>query len=73
VGFPRYPYRTADGMLIRSVGDAVWWTLLRNVLSKKIARLPMVIGNYHSHPNDQAEFRWGDEWGLLKTRSISKV
>ena len=73
VGFPRYPYRTSDGMMIRSVGDAVWWTLLRNVLSKHITRLPMVVGNYHSHPVDQAEFRWGDEWGLLKSRAISKV
>lgn len=73
VGFPRYPYRTSDGMMIRSVGDAVWWTLLRNVLSKKIVRLPLVIGNYHSHPSDQAEFRWGDEWSLLKARAISKV
>lgn len=73
LGFPRYPYRTSDGMLIRSVGDSVWWTLLQNQLSKKIARLPLVIGNYHSHPSDQAEFRWSDEWALLKTRAISKV
>lgn len=72
IGFPRYPYRTADNMLIRSVGDAAWWTILRKVLSKNLFRLPLIIGNYHSHPQDQAEFRFDDEWTLLQSRSISR-
>ena len=70
---PRYPYRTSDGQFIRSVGDAVWWTVLRSSLSKKLARLPQVVGNYFSHPSDQAEFRHGDEWALLKNVGISRV
>lgn len=72
---PRYPYRTADGTLIRSVGDAVWWTVLKNVLAKKLQRVPKIIGNYHSHPQDQAEFRSPDtdEWQMLQGKSICKV
>lgn len=57
VGFPRYPWRFHDGTPIRVLADAAWWTILSNHLGKKIARLPMTIGNYHSHPEEQAEFR----------------
>lgn len=53
---PRYPYRTTDGYLIKSVGDAVWWTYLRNK-NKKLVRVPNIIGHYFSHPGEQAEFR----------------
>jgi len=53
---PRYPWRFADGSLIRSIGDVVWWNLL-STQNKKQIRLPLIIGNYYSHPNDQAEFR----------------
>jgi len=54
--FPRVPYRFKDGTLIRAAGDLIWWSLLQRT-GKRIARLPMIIGNYHSHPADQAEFR----------------
>lgn len=54
---PRYPYRFADGDLIRIVGDAIWWHAIEQMMRKKIVRLPLVIGNYRSHPSAQAEFR----------------
>lgn len=57
MGAPRYPWRTADGTVLRTIGDAAWWLVLQNTLKKKTVRLPMVIGNYHSHPSEQAEFR----------------
>ncbi|QWD10210.1 glycosyltransferase family 2 protein [Polynucleobacter paneuropaeus] len=53
---PRYPYKTSDGALIKSVADALFWTAL-NTFGLKLHRLPMIIGNYNSHPEDQAEFR----------------
>jgi hypothetical protein len=69
VGAPRYPWRTVEGTPLRVVGDAVWWSLLQGSLSKKLVRLPVVIGNYSSHPSDQAEFRPGceDENVLLQS------
>lgn len=54
---PRIPWRMADGTPLRVAGDSAWWMLLQNTLQWKLARLPVVIGNYHSHPKDQAEFR----------------
>jgi hypothetical protein len=55
LGAPRYPWRLADGT-IKTIGDTMWWHLLRTQ-RKKLLRLPIVIGNYHSHPAEQAEFR----------------
>ena len=54
---PRYPYRFADGRLIRIVGDAIWWHAIEQMMRKKIVRLPMIVGNYRSQPSTQAEFR----------------
>jgi hypothetical protein len=54
--FPRYPWQFGDGTLIKSVADLVWWMLLEQN-GKRLVRLPQIIGNYHSHPNEQAEFR----------------
>jgi hypothetical protein len=53
---PRYPWRLEDGTLIRSVGDGAFWSILAR-LGAKLARLPQVIGNYHFHPQEQAEYR----------------
>ena len=53
---PRYPWRLRDGTLIRSVADGAFWTILAH-LGLKLSRLPMVVGNYHFHPEDQAEYR----------------
>ena len=66
---PRYPYRMEEGTLLRGAGDVAWWGLLGNVLGQKLIRLPSVIGNYHSHPSDQAEFRPNavDEVALLQS------
>ena len=70
---PRYPWRLGDGSLIRKAGDAAWWMVMINRIGKKVARLPMVIGNYHSHPGDQAEFRpqSEDELSLMRDLDIS--
>jgi ADP-heptose:LPS heptosyltransferase len=54
--FPRFPWKFADGTPIRTIGDGVWWRLLQQS-GKRIVRLPWVIGHYHSHPGEQAEFR----------------
>jgi hypothetical protein len=45
-----------DGTVIRSAGDTIWWVLLEKSFKKKMTRLPLVIGNYYSHPSEQAEF-----------------
>ncbi|NTW63109.1 MAG: FkbM family methyltransferase [Chlorobiaceae bacterium] len=52
----RYPYQFGDGTSIRVIGDAVWWHLLAQN-KKKLQRIPGIIGNYYSHPKNQAEFR----------------
>lgn len=52
----KYPDHFGDGSPIRVIGDAAWWrVLLQN--KKRLVRVPLIIGNYHSHPSDQAEFR----------------
>lgn len=56
VKIARYPWRLRDGTLIRSVADGAFWSILSHT-GAKMARLPMVIGNYHFHPEDQAEYR----------------
>ena len=40
----------------RSVGDGLFWSILGR-LGMKMTRLPMVIGNYHFHPQSQAQYR----------------
>lgn len=57
VGMPRFPYRFADGTLIRTIADAVWWKLLAREPRHKLVRLPLVIGHYYSDPASQAEYR----------------
>ena len=53
---PRYPHRFDDGGPVRVIGDWLFWRALAR-RGKKLVHLPSVIGNYHSHPGDQAEFR----------------
>ncbi|HEY0266639.1 MAG TPA: glycosyltransferase family A protein [Rhizomicrobium sp.] len=53
---PRYPWRLNDGTLIRSVADGAFWSVLAR-LGAPLTRLPLVIGNYHFHPREQAEYR----------------
>jgi glycosyltransferase involved in cell wall biosynthesis len=69
IQLPRYPYRFADGNLIKSIGDQIWWTLLLKS-NKKLIRLPKFIGKYYSHPNEQAEFRYPGEPEVDKVNKI---
>ena len=61
LSIPRYPYRSADGRLLKVIGDAVWWHLLATHAQKKLLRAPFVIGNYRTWPASQAEFRHSDK------------
>jgi len=54
--FSRYPWQFGDGTLIRVMSDAIWWGVLQQY-GKQLVRYPWIIGNYHSHPSEQAEFR----------------
>jgi FkbM family methyltransferase len=68
IGAPRYPWRMADGTkLINHGGDLGWWLLVEKHLKKKMTRLPYVIGNYYSHPEQQLDFRatGNDEHAML--------
>ncbi len=71
IGIPRFPWRLRDGTLIQSAGDLAWWKLLVANPNHKILSIPMVIGNYHSHPQDQAEFRSADERPFFNDPGIS--
>ena len=73
IGMPRYPWRLMDGSLIRTVGDLVWWETLTANPKLKTLKIPVVIGNYHSHPGDQAEFRAADEHPLLSDPGVSPL
>ena len=61
-GLRRFPWKFDDGTLIRVIGDWIWWRLLAQ-RGKRLAPLPLIIGNYFSHPGDQAEFRSADDLG----------
>ena len=54
---PRYPWRFNDNSPIKTIGDTIWWFTISHRLKKKLLRVPLVIGNYLSHPDSQAEFR----------------
>ena len=73
IGFPRYPYRTADNTPIKSISDSVWWNMLITRDAKKVLRYPAIIGNYYSHPSEQAEFRLENEATLISTKPISLI
>jgi hypothetical protein len=65
-----YPWQFASGDPIKIVGDLAWWGIVGKHLNKTAIRLPLVIGNYHSHPADQAEFRSADEHAKLSREGI---
>jgi FkbM family methyltransferase len=72
IGVPRYPWRLADGSLLAVAGDMAWWQVVTGHLKGKVTRLAAVIGHYHSHPTEQAEFRGPvGELELLATLGIS--
>jgi hypothetical protein len=75
IGAPRYPWRFPEGTVIRSAADAAWWLVLGRHLGRKLLRLPLVIGNYHFHPKDQAQYRARphDEVALIEQLGVSLV
>ena len=75
IGAPRYPWRLTDGTVIKVIADMCWWNLVTGHLKKKAVRIADVIGNYHSHPNTQAEFRGGpaSETTLASALGVSLV
>jgi hypothetical protein len=70
---PRYPYRFKDGTLITSIADAIWWNLISTHLRRPLFKLPTIIGNYHSHPATQAEFRPHEEEMKIRTTAVSLI
>jgi len=72
IGAPRYPWRFTDGTSIKVIGDACWWAIVTEHLKKKAVRIADVIGNYHSHPGGQAEFRGpANEAALMSAVGVS--
>lgn len=61
---PRYPWRLNDGTLIKTVADGAFWSILSH-LGAPLSRLPLVIGNYHFHPAEQAEYRHPEDLGKI--------
>jgi FkbM family methyltransferase len=73
VGAPRYPWRFQDGTPIRSAADLAWWEKLKTLPNANVLALPIVIGNYHSHPKGQLEFRVEDERARMQDVGISAL
>jgi hypothetical protein len=72
IGAPRYPWRFPDGTVVKVIGDMCWWTIITQLLKKKAVRLADVIGHYHSHPGEQAEFRGpSNETALMNALGLS--
>jgi hypothetical protein len=71
IGAPRYPWRLSEGTPIRAAGDLAWWFLLSQKPNVRMVSLPIVIGNYHSHPQDQAEFRTRGEEALFAEPGVA--
>jgi FkbM family methyltransferase len=71
MALPRFPWRLRDGTLLRGAGDLAWWKMLASNPNFRVVPLPIVIGNYHSHPEDQAEFRTPDERPLFNDPGVS--
>jgi FkbM family methyltransferase len=72
VGAPRYTWRLPEGTVLKVAGDTAWWTVVTEHLKRKTLRFPGIIGNYHSHPATQAEFRQDvDELALIAQLGLS--
>lgn len=66
-----YPAYTKCGQPICAVADAIWWTVLIRFAEGNLHRCAEVIGHYHSHPAEQAEFRFPGEWDALRGKQLS--
>src|SRR5262245_38884754 len=53
IGLPRFPWRFRDGSLIQSAADLAWWQMVAANPKFRLLQIPIVIGNYHSHPTNQ--------------------
>jgi hypothetical protein len=74
IGAPRYPWRFSEGSVLKVAGDVAWWSVIAGHLKKTMTRLPLIIGNYHSRPGSQAEFRGPqDEVALIDQLGISLI
>lgn len=62
----QYPTRFGNGELIESIADAVFWHMVKSKDPDALFRIPMIIGDYLSSPNNQAEFRTTGEHEKLK-------
>jgi len=67
-----YPSHFADGSIIKSIGDALFWNMFQQRNLRSI-RLPILIGKYFSSPSDQAEFRANEDAELLKRYGVSNL
>lgn len=67
-----YPCYFADGSIIKSVGDALFWSMFKQRQLRCI-RLPLLIGKYLSSPSDQAEFRANEDTALLNRYGVSNL
>ena len=57
---------------MKVIGDMCWWRLVTQHLQKKAVRIADIIGNYHSHPGSQAEFRGpANETALMQALGVS--
>ena len=64
---PGYITRFGDSTPMRSIADSIFWHYCQQKGARMI-KIPYIIGNYHSHPKDQAEFRYpgGEEWAKVQ-------
>lgn len=67
-----YPSYFADGSIIKSVGDSLFWNVLQQKNLRTI-RLPLLIGKYFSSPSDQAEFRSNEDIELLNRHGVAQL
>jgi hypothetical protein len=74
IQIPRYPHRFIDNTPVKVIGDAIWWMILKSN-KKNLVRLRNVVGKYHSHPGEQAEFRnpGDDEFKKLQTTGLRLI
>ena len=65
--FP-FPYKFTTGDPVTAVADLAWW----NTVGPRFGavRLPLVVGNYYSHPGEQAEFRGPNENEKLAAEGV---
>jgi hypothetical protein len=67
-----YPSYFADGSLVQSIGDALFWNLFKDK-GLKTVRIPLILGKYLSSPSQQAEFRSNKDRELAKRHGVSRI